>query len=80
MSEKPIAFLATAAIVCPICAFCILGPAGFFAFFGSATAWFSDLGILGSVVVGSVTAALCFLAVRTVRSKTQRKTCASNRY
>ncbi|HIA80993.1 MAG TPA: hypothetical protein EYO32_04470 [Rhodospirillales bacterium] len=78
MSEKRTAFLVTAAIVCPMCAVCILGPAGLFAFFGSATAWLSALGILGGVVVGSATAALCFLAIKTVRTKTRQKTYASN--
>ena len=76
MSEKRTAFLVTAAIVCPMCAVCILGPAGLFAFFGSATAWLSALGILGGVVVGSATAA--FLAIKTVRTKTRQKTYASN--
>mgnify|MGYP001060449991 CR=1 FL=1 len=37
MSDKPIAFLAAAAVVAPLCALCVAGPA----FLGSAVAWIS---------------------------------------
>jgi len=37
MNDKPIAFLAAAAVVAPLCAVCVTGPA----FLGSAVAWIS---------------------------------------
>lgn len=59
MNDKPIAMLVTAAVVAPICAVCILGPAflgsalaGLFAWFGG----FDPVASLGLAAVGAILA------------------------
>ncbi len=51
MSDKPVAALVTAAVVAPLCAVCILGPAFLGSALAGATGWF---GGLGPVVTGGL--------------------------
>ena len=59
MNDKPVTMLVTAAVVAPICAVCILGPAflgsavaGVFAWFGG----FDPVTALGLAVIGAILA------------------------
>jgi hypothetical protein len=44
MSEKLTAWLVTAAVIAPVCAACILGPAAIVSIFAGVVGWFGGLG------------------------------------
>ena len=57
MDDKPIALLVTAAVVAPICALCILGPAILGSAVGWVSAWFGSfdpVAALGLAVIGAI--------------------------
>ncbi len=59
MNDKPIAMLVTAAVVAPICALCILGPAVLGSAVAGAFAWFAGfdpVAVLALAVIGAILA------------------------
>jgi membrane protein implicated in regulation of membrane protease activity len=44
MGEKLTAWIVTAAVIAPLCAACILGPAVFVSIFAGVVGWFGGLG------------------------------------
>ena len=58
MSDKPIAFLATALVVAPLCAACILGPVVLGSMIAGMWGWFSGNGVLVAAAVVIMVAVL----------------------
>ena len=59
MDDKPIAMLVTAAVVAPICAFCILGPVVFGSAVAGVFSWlagFDPVAALGLAGIGAILA------------------------
>ncbi len=59
MNDKPIAILVTAAVVAPICALCILGPAVLGSAVAGVFAWFAGfdpVAVLALAVIGAILA------------------------
>ncbi len=69
MSEKLLAGLTTAAVIAPLCALCVLGPAVLGSLLAGAFGWFGGLGP-GVTVGGAIIAAI--LIYRLVRRSKRR--------
>jgi len=60
MSEKLVAGLVTAAVISPICAVCVLGPAAFGSLFAGAFGWLGGFGPLTTLALMIAAGALVY--------------------
>lgn len=69
MSEKPIAGLAAAIVIAPLCAVCVLGPAVIASIFTGVAAWLGGFGaiVTASMVLIAGTAVYGFVRKRKLR-------------
>ena len=54
MSDKPVAMLVTAAVVAPICALCVVGPAFLFSWLGGLVGGLDPVVATGLAIVGAI--------------------------
>lgn len=76
MGEKLTAWFVTAAVIAPVCAACILGPAVFVSIFAGIAAWFGDLGPVATAGLVLVTGIAVYGLVR--RRRAQRSVIPSS--
>ena len=69
MDDKPIAMLVTAAVVAPICALCILGPAILGSAVAGVFAWFGGFDPVAAMGVAIIFAILAYGFLRRRRDR-----------
>ena len=69
MDDKPIALLVTAAVVAPICALCILGPAVLGSAVAGAFAWFGGFDPVAATGLAVIFAILAYGFFRRPRDR-----------
>lgn len=77
MGEKLTAWFVTAALIAPVCAVCVLGPAVIASMFAGVVGWFGGLGAIGTAGLVLVAGGAVFALFR--RRKARRPPTILNR-
>lgn len=69
MREKLFAGLVAAAVIAPLCALCVLGPAVLISIFTGITAWLGGFDFVGTAVLGLVAGIAVYGIIRWRRNQ-----------